>query len=307
MSWPGVVRDPSAFADAVARLPVDRRAAMRAAMLVDPMHFGVAEASATDNVYMDTSANVDVARARAQLHGLADRLLSLQIPVLTLPGVPGAPDAVFPNNVFAFAPRRLVIGRMRHEVRQREAARTDVRPLFGQTFGLHVEDLSGQDHVGELTGVLAIDRSRGAAVCGLSSRVDAEAVSQMHDALDLRCTLVTPLVQGEYHLNIVMAVLAGDAVVLWDDGFADPAAPEAIARAWSGRALHLSEREKNAFAGNCIAVTQRDVLMSTTAWEHLATSSRTWFTTHGFVVHPVDVDAFEAAGGSLRCLVAEVF
>ncbi len=40
------------------------------------------------------------------------------------------PDAVFPNNVFATAPGRLIVGRMRHPVRQREAERADIRGFF---------------------------------------------------------------------------------------------------------------------------------------------------------------------------------
>ena len=40
-------------------------------------------------------------------------------------GDPAAPDGLFPNNVFATVPGGLVVGRMRHPVRQREALRDD--------------------------------------------------------------------------------------------------------------------------------------------------------------------------------------
>jgi N-dimethylarginine dimethylaminohydrolase len=159
----------------------------------------------------------------------------------------------------------------------------------------------------ELTGVLAIDRRRDAAICGLSNRVDDAGVRAMHEAFSLSLTLATPLVQGEYHLNLVAAVLAGEALVLWDDGFVDPEVPRALGGAFGGRVLHLSRDEKDAFAGNCIAVTPRDVVISATSWRRLCPASKAWFPAHGFDVHPVEVDELEKGGGSLRCLVAEVF
>lgn len=62
--------------------------------------------------------------------------------MVTFPGDASTPDAVFPNNVFATAPGRLIVGRMRHPVRQREAARRDVRDFFAQVMGYEEIDLS---------------------------------------------------------------------------------------------------------------------------------------------------------------------
>jgi hypothetical protein len=280
---------------------------MRAALLVDPAGFRVSEESATTNRYMDIAARVDLERAHAQHAGVARLLNRLGVPVLLFPGVVGQDDGVYPNNVFATVPRRLIVGRMCHEVRRREAERQDVRELFVDGFGYQLVDLSTEACVAELTGVLALDRRRGAAVCGLSHRVDEAGVRAMHEAFGLHLTLATPLVEGEYHLNIVASVLAGDALVIWDDGFVDPAVPRALGEAFEGRVLHLSREEKEAFAGNCIAVTPTDVVMSATSWGVLCPASRAWFPAHGFDVHPVEVDELEKGGGSLRCLVAEVF
>src|SRR5690606_17467858 len=87
--------------------------------------------------------------------------------------------------------------------------------------GRRIVDLSGSPSVAELTGVLAIDRARGAAVCGLSSRATPEGAEEVAAALGVDTLLLTPLVAGEYHLNIVFAILAGHAAVVWEDGFAD--------------------------------------------------------------------------------------
>jgi hypothetical protein len=72
-----------------------------------------------------------------------------------------------------------------------------------------------------LTGALVIDRARGLGYCGLSERCDAEGARLMHEAFGLRATLLFDLAPGEYHTNVVLAVLAGRAAVVCPRGFAD--------------------------------------------------------------------------------------
>lgn len=303
-----LIHDARAWVRARASLPADGPVTLAAALLVEPTGFAVAAESASDNAYMDLGAVVDPERAQAQLWGVARVLTRVGVPCLVVPGDADLPDAVYPNNVYAFTPGgRAVIGHMKHPVRQGEAARADVRELLVHGLRRELVDLSGREAVTELTGVLAVDHPRRAAVCGLSSRADHESADLMTHALDLRLTLLTPLVEGEYHLNIVCAILAGRAAVLWEGGFADPDVPRELAGAWPGAVLTLTEEEKQAFAGNLLAVTPRDVLLSATAWRALRPASRTWFAEHGFTAHAVEVDELEKGGGSLRCLVAEVF
>lgn len=301
-----ITRSPQDFVRAVHTLPATFPGTMRGALMVDPSGFRVSEQSATDNRYMVPGTPVDPERARAQWEAVAATVRRVGLPVLAFPGRVGQDDGMYPNNVFATVPGRFVIGAMRHPVRQAEARRDDVRGWFAAE-GRTPFDLSGRDVVAELTGVLAIDRTRSVAVCGLSPRVDEGGVVAMAEALGLRAVLATPLVEGEYHLNLVLAVLAGRAAVCWDEGFVDREVPGALAQLWPGQVLHLSEHEKSAFAGNCIAVTPRDVLLSATAWSALCPASKAWFPRHGFEVHPVGIDELEKGGGSLRCLIAEIF
>jgi hypothetical protein len=60
---------------------------------------------------------------------------------------------------------------MRHAVRQREAARADIRAFFGGVLDYAEIDLSDQVHPCELTGALVIDRR--AASAGAACRSDA--------------------------------------------------------------------------------------------------------------------------------------
>jgi hypothetical protein len=102
-------------------------------------------------------------------------------------------------------------------------------------------------------------------------------------------------------------VLAGRAVILAGDGFADPAVPDAIARAYGGQAVRLSPAQKRAFAGNAIALAPDRVWMSAAAAAALEPSQRALLERGGFSLGAVDLDEIEKAGGSLRCCVAEIF
>ncbi|MGH8026324.1 MAG: arginine deiminase-related protein [Pseudoxanthomonas sp.] len=281
-------------------------ATARAAFLVAPDGFARADQSARDNRYMAQAAAFDAGAAQAQ-HRELQRALATELPVLCFSGDPATPDALFPNNVFATAPGRLVVGRMRHEVRQREAVRSDIRGFFTDLLGYEVVDLSAQTHPCELTGALVIDRARGLGFCGLSERCDEQGAALLHQAFGLRATLMFDLAPGEYHTNVVLAVLAGRAALVCADGFTDAAVPAAIAALYAPHGIALSRTEHAAFAGNAIALGEGSVWMSADAEASLTPATRSGLREAGFAPRSVPLGAIEAAGGSLRCCVAEVF
>ena len=280
-------------------------ATARAAFLVAPDGFALAEQSAQDNAYMADATAFDAARASAE-HRELQRAISKALPTICFAGNPDTPDALFPNNVFGTAAGKYVVGRMRHAVRQHEAARADIRGFFRDVLGYDEIDLSAQSHPCELTGALVIDRARGLGYCGLSERCDEQGAQLMHQAFGLRATLLFDLVPGEYHANVVLAVLAGRAAVVCPRGFADPAVPAAIA-AFHPHAVTCDEAEHAAFVANCIALSAETVWMSGNAGAALSQAHREQLAAAGFRVETVALDAIEAAGGSLRCCIGEIY
>lgn len=302
-----ITRDSAAFLDfARGCAPDFGPATARAAFLVAPDGFALAADSAQDNRYMAQAADFD-ADAASRQHRALHRAVAGVLPAVCFAGDPATPDAVFPNNVFATAPGRVVIGRMRHPVRRREALRADIRGFFRDTLGYAEVDLSTQPHPCELTGALVIDRARGLGYCGLSERCDAEGARLMHEALGLRATLLFDLAPGEYHTNVVLAVLAGRAAIVCPAGFADPAVAAAIAGLYAPHAVVCSAAEHAAFAGNAIALSPDAVWMSARAGAALTPGHRQALAGAGFDVRTVELDAIEAGGGSLRCCVGEIF
>ncbi|HEV8694665.1 MAG TPA: arginine deiminase-related protein [Lysobacter sp.] len=302
-----ITRDTGAFLTFARGCPADfGPATARAAFLVAPDGFTLAEQSAQDNRYMADAGAFDSARASAQ-HRELHRAFSATLPTVCFAGNPVTPDALFPNNVFGTAAGRYIVGRMRHPVRQREAERDDIRAFFAGVLDYAEIDLSAQEHSCELTGALVIDRARGLGFCGLSERCDEEGARLMHEAFGLRATLLFDLAPGEYHTNVVLAVLAGRAAIICPNGFADADVVDAIAALYAPHAVLCSPAEHTAFVANAIALSPDKVWMSTRAGRALTQANRETLTAAGFEVGTVELDAIEAGGGSLRCCVGEIF
>jgi hypothetical protein len=287
-------------------LPADSPAFPKSVFMVEPVNFRLSADSAGDNLYMDIASEVDQDRALQQYVGLVEKIRGLGIPVKNFAGDSDTPEDVFPNNVFGTAPGRFVIGHMLHASRQAETRRPDIRSYF-RSLGYQEYDLSVEDCVAELTGPLIIDRARRLGFCGMTSRVDEAGLAAMHAAFNLRHTLYFDLREGEYHTNVVMSVLAGRACVVHADSIVDPRVVRALAAIYQDRIVYLDDAEKRAFAGNCIALTYKDLFMSQTGSDALQRRSKGLLESWGFRIHSHALDEIEKAGGSLRCMVAEIY
>ncbi len=304
-----IVRTPAEFRAQIDAgwLNNDSPPVPRAVFLVEPTDFRLSEQSARDNIYMDLSVKVEPARALDQHRRLSERITACGIPLVRFPGHHSTPDDLFPNNVFATIPGRCMIGAMLHPERRLEAGRADIRQFFRDLLNYEEVDLSDRDLVAELTGALVVDRSHRIGYCGMSQRVDEAGCQAMHEAFDLALTFQFDLKPSEYHTNVVMAVLASRALIICPDAFVDPEAPRAIAYAYPGHVLEITTEEKEAFAGNCIALNFKDLFMSQTAVNALAPEKVETLKSWGFEVHGIELDEIEKAGGSLRCCVAEIY
>jgi hypothetical protein len=302
-----VTADPRQFAAIARHAPICRSGVPKAVFLVAPSAFRLAEESALDNAYMQTAGSVDPLRAQRQHQRLAESLAEQSIPTQIFPGHVDTPDAVFPNNVFATAPGRLVIGAMKHPVRRREAERADIVHWFRSVLGYRVVDLRDASAIAELTGCMVIDRARGLGYCGLSERCNEAGAHAMHAAFGLRATLVFKLAPTEYHTNVIMSSLAGRGLVLAPDGLVDGQVTDALVQIYGENLVRISAAEKQRFVGNCIALGNRDLWMSEAADQALAPSNRRQLEALGFAIRSVPLDELEKAGGSLRCMIGEIY
>ena len=271
-----IVTTPAEFLDAFSKLPPDPPPrSLRGVFMIEPDHFSVSTETTADNVYMDTASEVDPERALAQHRELARTINACGVPVVRFPGNAQTPDDVFPNNVFATTPGRLLLGAMRHPLRQQESQRQDIRQFFTDLLGYQQHDLSQiPGTVCELTGSTVIDRRRGINFCGLSQRLNPAGVAAMHQAFDTALSWQFELQPDEYHLNVVMTMLADRDIILCPAAFIDSEVPKAIASAYPDRVIEISPEEKASYVGNCLAVTSKDVIISATGLQALAAGTR---------------------------------
>ena len=274
--------------------------------MVETSDFYVSSETSADNRYLDTKQTADPERALVQYRQLVQLIRASGVPVKSFPGDSATPDGVFPNNVFATVPGRLIVGAMLYPGRQAEARRSDIRKYFSSR-DYQTVDLSGTGCVAELTGPLILDRSRHIGFCGMTDRVNDAGARAMHRAFLLKLTFQFDLKADEYHSNVIMSVLAGRACIVHADAFADETVPLAIAGAYPQRTLFIDAQEKDAFAGNCITLTDQDLFISQAGMDALRPKSRATLESWGFVLHSTQLDEIEKAGGSLRCMVAEIF
>lgn len=277
-----------------------------AVLMVRPEKFHVGKETALDNQYMNLAGHADPERAASQFRGLVELIRKCGTEVLVFPGNSRTPDDVFPNNVFAAVPGQLIIGSMRYPTRRLEAERSDIPAWFTEN-GYQITDLRRSNCVAELTGALILDRARRIGFCGLSERVDPAGAAAMHKAFGLKLTYCFDLKPEEYHTNVVFSVLSSRACVLHPEACADPATPTAIEAAFPGRTLLIDRYEKDHFVGNCIALNDCDLFMSQVASDALRPANRARLESWGFRIHSTQLDELEKAGGSLRCMVAEIF
>ncbi|MEC8050153.1 MAG: arginine deiminase-related protein [Myxococcota bacterium] len=288
-------------------LPSNHPPTMQAAMLISPEGFGINEESVTDNQYIQAKETVDLEVAHRQHANLARTIRGLGLPVVTFPGRPDEPDGVFGNNVFATTPSRFIIGRMFHPSRQRETTRDDVRHYFQNLLGRPLYDLSDTDAAAELTGALVVDRAKNFGICGMSNRATEAGSKNMHQAFGLNLTLNSHLKESEYHTNVVLAILAGKLSIVAPSAFETEDVRVFLASAYGKRVVELDDTQPGTFAANCIAVTPNDVLMSQNGLDSLRPDQLSTIEGAGLKLHGVDMSEFEKAGGSLRCLVTEIF
>ncbi len=129
----------------------------------------------------------------------------------------------------------------------------------------------------------------------------------MHAAFGLELTFCFDLAPGEYHTNVVMSVLAGRALVIAPDGFADAAVAQAIARAL--RAARARDRcgAESRLRRQLHRAQRRYGLDECAGRRVTRCAERSMLESWGFRIEAVDLAEIEKAGGSLRCCVGGDF
>ena len=295
-----------------------------AVLMVRPARFGSNPETAESNRFQHAELIADdAALAVREFDGLVRRLTDAGVEVIVAqdPPEPAKPDACFPNNWVSFhADGTVVLYPMlapsRRAERRPEHLAAVERTGFRIARTIDLSPLEGHGEFLEGTGSLVLDRRSRLAYACLSPRTTPAALTEFCAALGYRAVefdALGPDGRPIYHTNVLMAVGEGFAVVC---GAAIPDAPCRAAvfgelAAAGHEVIDIDVEEMNHFAGNMLALRARDggarIAMSETAWQSLAPAKRRRLERHGGIV-AASIPTIEwEGGGSVRCMIAEVF
>jgi hypothetical protein len=297
--------------------------------MVRPKSFGFNAETAATNRFQHAGGAADVAlAARREFDGLAAALAAEGVTVCVAEDSdePRKPDAVFPNNWVSFHADGTVVLYPMLAASRRAERRAAVLAQVARDPGFQVKrtvDLSHHEQAGrflEGTGSLVLDHVARVAYACRSPRTDEtvarEWAAELGYALELfdaADAAGAPI----YHTNVVMSIGTHNAAVALDNVAAADRARVADRLRASGReVVGISGAEMTAFAGNLLEVGSWDehlgdfriLVMSRTARRALAPATLARLESGVDSVLAAPVDAIERhGGGSVRCMLAEVF
>jgi hypothetical protein len=300
-----------------------------AILMVRPRHFGYNAQTAVTNRFQTPGAAADVAsRALREFDAFAAALRGEGVTVCIAEDTdsPRKPDAVFPNNWVSFHRDGTVVLYPMHAENRRIERRPEIIDAVVRVTGFSVKrvlDLTRHEKDGrflEGTGSLVLDHVARVAYACRSPRTDARVAAEwagelgydleLFDAVDEHGTPI-------YHTNVLMHVGTRVAVAALDAIVDADRARIAARLENSGRGIvAIDHAEMRGFAGNMLEVGSWDeylgdytiLVMSETARNALTTDKykRLYASVDAVLAVPVEVIE-RHGGGSVRCMLAEVF
>ncbi len=299
-----------------------------AVLMVRPASFGWNPQTGVSNHFQPSqppaSAVDPGTHAIAEFDGLAAALAQAGVEVHALADVrePARPDAVFPNNwVSLHVDGTVVLYPMlapnrRGERRLELLQELERRGTFVVTRLLDLTHHELQGRFLEGTGSVVFDHAARVAFACLSPRTDAGVLGELCDELGYQSVVFdaagpdgTPI----YHTNVVLAIGSRCAVIC-ADAVAETERGALVERlAASGRCVEtIGVAQMMNFAGNVLELQSRAgesvLAMSQRAFASLAPASRERLAACVDRIVTAPVTTIEdLGGGSVRCMLAEVF
>jgi hypothetical protein len=299
-----------------------------AVLMVRPASFGWNSQTGVSNHFQPlqppASAGDPGARAIAEFDGLAAALAQAGVEVHALADVPepARPDAVFPNNwVSLHADGTVVLYPMlapnrRGERRLDLLQELERRGAFVVTRLLDLTHHELQGRFLEGTGSVVFDHTARVAYACLSPRTDAAVLGELCDELGYQSVTfhaAGPDGTAVYHTNVVLA-MGSRCAVICADAVAETERGALLERlAASGRRVEtIGVAQMMNFAGNVLELRSRAgesvLAMSQRAFASLAPASRERLAACVDRIVTAPVTTIEdLGGGSVRCMLAEVF
>ena len=295
-----------------------------AVLMIRPARFGANPETAASNRFQLGGGGADTAeRGRRESDALAEALNGAGVTVAVVEDTaePAKPDACFPNNWVSFHADGTVVlypllAPNRRAERRPEVIEELCRAGFRRTRTVDLTPFEAGGEFLEGTGSLVLDRHHRIAYCCRAPRTWTRPLDEFAAQLGYRIVDFDARGPGGvpvYHTNVLLSVGENFAIYCAD------VLPRLDERTSlrnelerSGRELiTISGAQMRGFAGNLLALRsvrgQPLIAMSTAAWSCLDPPQRRALERHGGIVTAAIPTIERHGGGSVRCMLAEVF
>lgn len=226
------------------------------------------------------------------------------------------PDSVFPNNWFSTHPNGLVITYPMYAENRRLEYRQDVIDFLQATY--HYPDLVDLRHFSQInrflegTGSIVFDHQHKLAYAVQSKRTNPELLGVVCKLIGYQDVLFNAADEDNtpvYHTNVLMCVTA--KLVLIGMGMVATKDKPRLYNFFKQAGLtviELSNHQIRHFCGNAIELHAKQgsiLALSETAFNALTDDQKSTITQFSTLL-PLSVPTIEAAGGSIRCMIAGV-
>jgi hypothetical protein len=298
-------------------------------LMIEPVAFGFNDETAVNNYFQhkDSVAETDVQRlAFAEFNDMVDKLRSVGVNVLVVKDTdqPYTPDSIFPNNWISFHPGGQVVLYPMFAENRRNERRKDIIQLIedkGKVIN-NVADFTfweEQNLFLEGTGSIILDRENRIAYAALSERTDKIVFLEFCKVFEFQSVyfLANQSVDGKrlpiYHTNVMLSVADKYAIICAasiDDENEREIVIDSILK--SGKEIiEITEAQMNRFAGNMLQVEnnegKRFLVMSQSAFDSLTKHQIKQLTAYNELIVAAIPTIERVGGGSVRCMMAEVF
>lgn len=290
-------------------------------IMIAPTEFRANSDACADNYFADAEAAFDRIAVLNEAGSLKTTLTAANIKVIefdpaALPNPPNAPDGCFPNNWLMFVDGKAILCPMKSASRRSERL---MWPFISERLQQTrvVSDLTSWESEGlflEGTGSLVLDRVNRIAFAALSERTILAAAERVADLLDYQLVAFDardPQGRAIYHTNVLMSIGSEFAVLCSE--VISPVEEQTVRNQLSKyrEIVDITWNQVLRYCGNVLELSAGDsaiVAMSKTAYEGFTQEQLERFRAFGAEPVFADVSTIErVAGGSVRCMLAEVF
>jgi hypothetical protein len=298
-------------------------------LMIEPVSFRYNEQTATNNYFQQEpgiSSTIIQEHALQEFNEMVDLIRSAGITVVVIRdnNKPPTPDSIFPNNWISFHEGGTSIVYPMYAENRRNERRTDILDILGIN-GFHYTntiDLSTYEKKHQYlegTGSMVFDRCNNIAYAALSARTHPELFSFFCKKMGFKGVSFTANQQAGnmrravYHTNVMMCLGEQYAIVCLDsiDDIKERQQLISQLKATEKAIIEISEEQMCNFAGNMLQVRSNEgvlkLILSEASFKSLTNQQRNQLATYNELIICAVPTIEKYGGGSVRCMIAELF